>query len=285
MKKCFVLAALIVALSISPFAMAKDTGNPKAAKDAPAASNVGKNQNPAKDTPAAITFSSSGTLTLTLNVEKDGTWKVSAASLTFGAEKKAPPEVKVQRWRLGKVVMVGPDAKVEVREYDKGIPKDVLSALPSEIRDKIARPMGEELPAEAKKALEAATRAMDAQALYAQKERQAAKDQAQKAQVLAARREAVALDVQEKVRAENAQALAAQKDAEALFAQALAARKEVQAVNAQIKAQIEAEMNAQRQQPNSRAVSSDISAKLDKILERLDRLEKDVDAIKTKKDK
>jgi len=357
MKKCFVLAALIAAMSISQSATAKDADQPNpgklkfSLKGSAGVATVKAAEKPtaAKEAPTAITISSSGTLTLTLNLDKDGTWKVGAGSLTFGDGKKAPSEVKLERLRLGQVVMIGPDDKVVVREYSNFLPKEVLGKLPSEIREKLARPAGDDLPAEAKRALDAVTRAIDAQsvearkesqmakeqafraqalaaqikaqALVADKERLAAMDQAMKAQTLAAKQEALAFDFQEKVQVEKSRALAAQKEAEALRAQAqkatevqaLAAQREIQAAKAQIaealRAQvqkatevqalaaqkeiqaakariIEAEMIARRQQLSSRATDSrDISAKLDKILERLDRLEKDFDAIKAKKDK
>jgi hypothetical protein len=296
MKKFLILAASIAVGSISQFATAHDDEPSNPVKEVPMTITIDKVKasvpttpaTPDKDTPkaaftskflvtekavpatakkdaaATITISSPGTLTLTI-VEKDGAFRVSAGSLTFGGDKSAPAEVKVRTVKVGKVIKVGPDNKVvEFTITDNDVPKEVLGGLPSDVRSRILLPKAE-LGIEVKGALEAAKRAMDAQALVAEKERlQMAKARA----VLETERD------RQLVRAK------------AMEAQALAAQREAQALKAEVKARIDAEVRARRQQQGSHTTDpGEISAKLDKILDRLDRLEKEVDTVKAKRDK
>jgi len=49
----------------------------------------------------------------------------------------ATPDIKVETMRFGKVISVGPDGKVETKEYHGEIPREVLDKLPKEIQDRI----------------------------------------------------------------------------------------------------------------------------------------------------
>ena len=257
---------------------AATSSTPKA-KEAPAqinfstvtVSDAGAAATKVKEIPMAITISSPTTLTLTI-VKEDGSFKVSAGSLSFDGRSAtaAPSEVRVRTVRVGKVVAFGPDGKpIELGVENEG-PQAFWRVLPQDVREKLALPPKAELPPDAQKALQAAQRAMDAQALEAEKQRELATAKAAVAQAMA------------KAKVAEAEAMKARTMKE----QMLAYQREMEALKAKMKAEIEAQMGdtmkairlkSSAQPPDPQAVN----AKLDKILERLDRLEKEVNTIKS----
>lgn len=49
------------------------------------------------------------------------------------------PEFKIETLRLGKMIVIGPDGKMETRDFGDEVPADVLKNLPKEVRDQIEK--------------------------------------------------------------------------------------------------------------------------------------------------
>ncbi|MGO9110748.1 MAG: hypothetical protein ACLP9L_16120 [Thermoguttaceae bacterium] len=281
MKKCFGLAALIAALSIPQFAVAADDNDPKA-------------QPKVKKKVALQTTGS--------------------AEVKSPAEGKLPADIRfeVDTLRVGRVVTVGPDGKKVILEFRGQPPKEVLDKLDKDIRERtqktatwtvrdgggdvggkmtvvidndgqrqelvlpappnpdvgkrlyfnfsdVLKKAGDKLPPEPKQALEAVAQAVKAQEQDAVAE--AAKAQDAVAQAVKAQ-EALARVVKDQQQEAIAQAAKAQE----AYARAVKAYDQVLS------------------RGHSKA-SDEINAKLDKILDRLERVEKDIQAIKAKNDK
>jgi hypothetical protein len=309
MKKCVVFAAMMAALSIPPLAAAGKDNDPKAQPQAE--KKVAEFTDLTKpELPPAASFEVKALTVIKDPKAQPNEQKKDAATTTDAAKGKTPPEfgLELKTLKLGKVITVGPDGKSFILEFRGEPPKEVLDKLPKDIREKIQkegprwivpggenlvisgkvvvesngkrqelvlpdlrgsdlrrryavdfeeflRKAGDKLPAEPKQALEAVAQAMNAQ------EREAVM-QASKAQ------EAVA------------QAVKAQE----AFAQAVKAQQQeavVQAARAQ--EAIARAVKARDQLYGGRAkAADDINAKLDKILDRLERMDKELQAIKAK---
>jgi hypothetical protein len=130
MKNCLVVLLCSVVCAFAPAAFAGNEGQPKVEKKAE------------KDAAKVIV---SGRV---IEIGPDGKVKVQPLGGETGPKSKKPagpdakadkPEVKVETLRLGKVITVGPDGKIETRDFNGELPKEVLDKLPKELRDQIAK--------------------------------------------------------------------------------------------------------------------------------------------------
>jgi hypothetical protein len=78
-----------------------------------------------------------------IKIGPDGRVEVSspngAVTKKEDGKKPASPGVKVETMRIGKVITVGPDGKMEVKDIGGELPKEVLDKLPKEIQDHLKK--------------------------------------------------------------------------------------------------------------------------------------------------
>ncbi len=191
--------------------------------------------------------SMAGLLLLQLAVAGDNEPKV---------EKKVPVKVKVEKIGVGKVIIIRPDGKTEVKEFNTQLPKEVLDKLPKEIRDRIQQGLEK-----CAKCVSCGPAGSGKMRIVIEKD---------------GKRQELELDLG--------------TSGEDLRKQGIQPPPEVQKVIkilAQAKKADESLARLKKVQIPPTGVQAkapvDINAKLDKILERLDRLEKDIKALKTKK--
>ena len=65
-----------------------------------------------------------------------------AAKAKPKTEAAAAPHVQFEAMQFGKVIEVGPDGKVEVKDFGGQLPKEVLDKLPQEVRDLLQKSSG-----------------------------------------------------------------------------------------------------------------------------------------------
>jgi hypothetical protein len=118
-KKCFVLLLWVAVCLLPPAAFADSESKPKAPKD------------------AATIVVGGGTIQVTPNVKVEV--QQSGAERKPNHEKHGAPGIKVETMSVGKVIMLGPDGKVEIKDIGAGIPKEVLDKLPKDLRDQIMK--------------------------------------------------------------------------------------------------------------------------------------------------
>ena len=153
MKSCSILATFVAALSLLPFAAASDGGKPKVEKKVPAEGAVGvmtsgkvitvgpDGKTEVKDFGGDIPKEVLDKLPkeLRTQMEKGQPGVTGKSKAKPKADTRTSPEIKVETFRFGKVITVGPDGKTEVKDFSGDIPKEVLGKLPKEIQDSIRR--------------------------------------------------------------------------------------------------------------------------------------------------
>jgi hypothetical protein len=186
----------------------------------------------------------SKTITVTATASSDGKGTVVTAT---------PVEVKAGTLCIGRVVTIGPDGKVEVKEFGDKLPKEVLDKLPKEIRVRVMKgsTSGGPCPGSATGKMKIVVRKNGEVREF---ESDLSDPEAIKDLSLGKLQEALK-KAGKKLSAEDEKLLAAASET----------------------------MKAKVHVVTARKPADDISGKLDKILERLDRLEEDVKTLKAEK--
>jgi hypothetical protein len=294
MKKCLVLAALIAALSVLQAAAADDSGKTKPEKKASleAKTEIGGMEirvgPEGRFEVKALDGSTlhAGELRLgnrqgepEQKSRKGGSIEVGEGVLVISGsdrEKKGSPELKLER-TFGKAIMIGPEGKIEVKDFGSALPKELLEKLPGELRERMSK-------------------------------------ESRKDASFGKIKVTVEIDGQRKEFESELNAPAANKTYSTIQIFEDAVKKHGNELPSEVKRSLEAATRAMTKAPsytqpvpgsnvlefstrpapgsnvlslsnvNTGDRSRDIGAKLDKILERLERLEKDVKALKAKEE-
>jgi len=102
----------------------------------------GDKPKPQKPTPIVVKGADAHAITVT--VGPDGQVSVNTPDGKKAGEKAKPaPDVQVKTICIGKVITVGPDGKIETKDIGDELPKDVLDKLPKEIREQLKEAHGQ----------------------------------------------------------------------------------------------------------------------------------------------
>ena len=156
MKKCLVALLWIAACSVAAAAFAAGESKPKADKDTAkiVVGGVGggvvielgsdgkiKVQQPGCEAKSKTEKDNAKIVAGSVKIEAGSTPKIELRQPGGAAKPKgkkpAVPEVKMETFGFGKVIVVGPDGKIETKDFGAELPKEVLDMLPKEIRDRI----------------------------------------------------------------------------------------------------------------------------------------------------